>query len=124
MVYIVAKTQEEVKETVARNQGCMCKKALNWISKTIRRMTRKRALERSESKIANSEVTSQAIWPIAKFLTNRDGPRAPITIHGPLGIKFNPLEKANTIADVLEKQCVKKTINGKWMLESKISLKL
>jgi hypothetical protein len=54
-------------------------------------------------KIANSEVTPQAIWPIAKLLTNRDGPRAPAAIHGPLGIKFHPLEKANTIADCLEK---------------------
>jgi hypothetical protein len=61
----------------------MCKKALNWISKTIRRINRKRELERWESKIANSEVTPQAIWPIAKFLTNRDGPRAPTVIHGP-----------------------------------------
>jgi hypothetical protein len=67
-------------------------------------MTRKRALERWESKIANYEVTSQGIWPIVMLLTNRDGPRAPIAIHGHLGTKFHPLEKANASADCLEKQ--------------------
>jgi hypothetical protein len=82
----------------------MCKQAFNWISKTIRRVTRKRAPERWESKIANSEVTPQAIWPIAELLTNWVGPTAPTAIHGPLGIKFHPLEKANAIAGCLEKQ--------------------
>jgi hypothetical protein len=82
----------------------MCKKEFNWISKTIRRMTSKRALKGWESKIANSEVTPQGIWPIVKLLTNRDGPRKSFAIHGHLGIKFHPLEKANAIADCLEKQ--------------------
>jgi hypothetical protein len=67
-------------------------------------MTRKKALERWESKLANTEVTPQAIWPIAKSLANKDGPRAPTVIHGPLGPKFQPADKANTIADCLEKQ--------------------
>jgi hypothetical protein len=62
-------------------------------------MTRKKALERWESKLANTEVTPQAIWPIAKSLTNRDGPRAPIVIYGPLGPKFQLTDKANAIAD-------------------------
>jgi hypothetical protein len=44
------------------------------------------------------------MWPIAKFLANRDGPKAPTTIHGPSGPKFQPVGKANTIADCLEKQ--------------------
>jgi hypothetical protein len=30
---------------------------------------------------------------------NRDGQRAPTAIHGTLGLKFHPLEKANAIAD-------------------------
>jgi hypothetical protein len=34
----------------------------------------------------------------------RDGPRAPTAIHGSSGLKFHPLEKANAIADCLEKQ--------------------
>jgi hypothetical protein len=66
-------------------------------------MTRKRALERWESKLANFEVTPLAIWPIAKLHTNKDGPRAPTTIHDPLEVTFHLLE-ANTIADFLEKQ--------------------
>jgi hypothetical protein len=52
-----------------------CKTAVNWVSKAIRQMTRKKALERWETKIGNAEVTSQAIWPIAKSLLTRDGPR-------------------------------------------------
>jgi hypothetical protein len=34
----------------------------------------------------------------------RDGPKAPTAIHGPLGIKYHPNEKANVIADCLENQ--------------------
>jgi hypothetical protein len=52
-----------------------CKSAVNWVSKAIRRMTQKKALERWETVLANTEVTPQAIWPIAKSLTSRDGPR-------------------------------------------------
>jgi hypothetical protein len=67
-------------------------------------MTRKKKLERWETKISNTEVTPQAIWPIAKSLLKRDGPRAPTAIHGPSGIKFHPSEKDNAIADCLENQ--------------------
>jgi hypothetical protein len=81
-----------------------CKAAVNWVSKAIRRMTRKKALERWETKISNAEVTPQAIWPIAKSLLKRDGPRAPTAIHGALGLKLIPSEKANAIADCLEIQ--------------------
>jgi hypothetical protein len=65
-------------------------------------MTRKRALERWETKIENCEVTPNAIWPIAKSLTKRGGPKAPATIHGLLGPAFYPSEKANVIANCLE----------------------
>jgi hypothetical protein len=67
-------------------------------------MTRKKALERWETKIRNTEVTPQAIWPIAKFILKRDGPRAPTAIHSPSGLKFHPSEKANAIPDCLETQ--------------------
>jgi hypothetical protein len=50
-------------------------------------MTRKKALERWETKISNTEVT-QAIWPIAKSLFKRDEPRAPTAVHGASGLKF------------------------------------
>jgi hypothetical protein len=53
-------------------------------------MTRKKALEWWETKIGNTEVTPQAIWPIAKYLLKRDGSRAPTAIHGPSGLKCYP----------------------------------
>jgi hypothetical protein len=46
-------------------------------------MTRKKALERWESKLANTKVTPQAIWFIAKSLANEDEPTTPTVIHGP-----------------------------------------
>jgi hypothetical protein len=81
-----------------------CKKAVNWVTKSIRRMTREKALERWETKISNTEVTPQAIWPIAKSLIKKDGPRAPTAIRGPSGLKYHPSEKADAIADSLENQ--------------------
>jgi hypothetical protein len=50
-------------------------------------MTQKKALEWWETKLANTELTPQAIWPNAKSLTNRDEPRAPTAIHGLLCLK-------------------------------------
>jgi hypothetical protein len=79
-----------------------CKTAINWVTKSIRRMIRKKALERCETQISNTEVTPQAIWPIAKSLLKRDRPRAPTAIHGPSGLKYHPSEKANAIAGCLE----------------------
>jgi hypothetical protein len=79
-----------------------CKTAVNWVMKLIRQMTLIRAHERWETKIDNAEVTRQGIWPIAKSLLTRDGPRAPTAIHGASGLKFHPSEKANAIADCLE----------------------
>jgi hypothetical protein len=64
-------------------------------------MTHKKALERWETKKINSEVTPHAIWPIAKSLLKRDGPRAPTAIHGASGLKFYPFEKGSAIADCL-----------------------
>jgi hypothetical protein len=69
---------------------------VNWIKKS---MTRKKAFERWETRIGSAEVTPQAIWPIAKALIKRDGPRAPAAIHGASGHKFHPFEKANAIVD-------------------------
>jgi hypothetical protein len=37
-------------------------------------------------------------------LANRNGPRAPTAIHGPSGPTFHLVDKANAIADCLEKQ--------------------
>jgi hypothetical protein len=81
-----------------------CKTAVNWVTKSIRRMTRKMALERWETKISNTEVTPQYMWPIAKSLLKRDGPRGSTAIHGHSGLKFHPSEKANAIVDYFENQ--------------------
>jgi hypothetical protein len=67
-------------------------------------MTRRKALERWETKVGSCEVTPQALWPIAKSLLRRDGPKLPTAIHGPLGITYQPNEKTNVIADCLENQ--------------------
>jgi hypothetical protein len=55
-------------------------------------------------KLANCEVTLQAIWPIAKSLSKSDGPNASSAVHGPFGPIFYPISKANIIADCLENQ--------------------
>jgi hypothetical protein len=106
-----------------------CKRAVNWVTKSIKRLAPRKALERWETKIANTEVTAQAIRPIAKSLMKRDGPKALIAIRGPLGFTFHPLEKANAIADCLENSlhhmnCMTKTINGVWRLQFKPYSKL
>jgi hypothetical protein len=67
-------------------------------------MTHRKALEWWETKVGKCEVTPQALWPIAKSHTERDGPNAPAAVHGPLGITYQPNEKANTIADCLQNQ--------------------
>jgi hypothetical protein len=52
----------------------------------------------------------------------RDRPKASTDIHGPSGLKFLPLKKANTIADwkinLHHVTCVRKTMNGRWRLLS------
>jgi hypothetical protein len=81
-----------------------CKTAVNWVTKAIRRMTRKKAFEQWETKISNTELTPQVIWPIAKSLLKRNGSRTLTAIHGASGLKFHPSEKANAIVEYLEIQ--------------------
>jgi hypothetical protein len=81
-----------------------CKTAVNRVLKALRHMMQKKTLEQWEIKLANTELTLQAMWPIVKSLTNRDGPRARTAIHGLLGLKYHPEDKANAIADGLENQ--------------------
>jgi hypothetical protein len=78
----------------------LCKTAKQ--AKTIRRMTHRKALEQWEMKVGNCEATPQALWPIVKSLMEKDGPKAPTTVHGPLGATYHLNEKANMIADCLE----------------------
>jgi hypothetical protein len=81
-----------------------CETVVNWVTNTIRRMTRRKAHERCEIRIGNCEVTPQGIWPVAKSLMKMDGPKAPTAIRCTLGVKFHSLDKANAIADCLENQ--------------------
>jgi hypothetical protein len=84
----------EVKESVKVTRDPACKTILNWVAKTIRPITRRKALERYETKEGNYEVTLQALWPVPKSLMKRDGPKALTAVHGPLGITHHPNEKA------------------------------
>jgi len=52
--------------------------------------------------MGNSDVTPQAIWPIARALLNRSAPKAPTVIHAYYGLKLLTYDKANAIADCLE----------------------
>jgi hypothetical protein len=100
------KYKKRIKKLWHETRDPGCKTAINWVSDAFTRMTRKRALERWETELTNTEVTPQAIWPITKSLANKDGPRAPTAIHGPSGPKFQPEDKANAIRDCLEKQFI------------------
>jgi hypothetical protein len=105
-----------------------CKTAVNWVVKCIRRLTHRKVPECWKNKIGNCEVTPQAIWPIAKSLMKRDGPRAPTAIHGPSGPTFYLSEKAGTIAvwkiSSHPMTCATTTMNGVWRPESKLCSKL
>jgi hypothetical protein len=95
-----------------------CEKAFNRISRIITRDTRKRALRRWGTKVANFEVIPQAIWPVAKYLMNRDGPRTPTVIHCLLSPNFLPLEKPNATAWKSSSQySLGDVMNGRWRLE-------
>jgi hypothetical protein len=89
---------------VASNPGSSCKRTIIWVAKTIRRRTSRKALERWKTKVGNCEVTSEALWTIAKSLIKWDGPNAPTSVHGPLLITYHPNEMVNVIADCLENQ--------------------
>jgi hypothetical protein len=94
------------------SQNCGIKprieRVVNWLSKTIRRIARRKALERWKTKRRNSEVTTQvtSIWPIAKSFTMRNGPKAPTPIHDPLGLEFHPSEKVDAFSDCSENQFI------------------
>jgi hypothetical protein len=96
------KHKQRLRKLWQENRDPTCKTAVNWVTKTIRRIARKKALERWETKRENCEVTPQAIWSIAKSLRKSDEAKATTTIHGPSGPVFYPKEKANVIANYLE----------------------
>jgi hypothetical protein len=56
-------------------------------------MVQNEALARWGKKLANCEVTPQAIWPITESQIKSCGPKAPSAIHGFLGPVFYPSDK-------------------------------
>jgi hypothetical protein len=65
-------------------------------------MSRRKEFERWETKISNSEVTSHAVWPLAKSLMRRDRPKTPNPIHGSPALKVFPLENQFTTHGLCE----------------------
>jgi hypothetical protein len=49
-------------------------------------------LNDGKQEIGTFEATPQAQWPVIK----RNGPKASTAIHGPLGFKYQPLEKSTS----------------------------
>jgi hypothetical protein len=76
------KQQRSLRKLWQVTQDPACKTAVNWVAETIRRMTCRKAPERWETKVWNCKITPQVLWPIAKSLMKRDGPKAPIAVHG------------------------------------------
>jgi hypothetical protein len=72
--------------------------SVNWVTRNIRRMVWKWALERWETKLSNCKVILQAVWPIAESLWKRNA------IHCPLTSVYYSIDKANIIAECLENQ--------------------
>jgi hypothetical protein len=88
-------------------------------------MTRKKALERWETKKGNAEVTPQAIWPIAKSLLTRDGPRAPLLFMVLQASNFSNWRKTTQFLTVRKFSsyhiiCVTKTMKGRRRIKYKL----
>jgi hypothetical protein len=98
------KHEQNLRKLWQETRDPACGTAVNWVTRNIRRMVRKRVLERWETKLPNSEVTHETMLPIAKSLSKRGGPKAPSSIHDLLGPIFCPVDTANIITDCLENQ--------------------
>jgi hypothetical protein len=103
-VDILLKCKRRLRKLWQITRNPSCKTALNWAYKIIKRMTRRQALEGWKTKVGNCEVTPQALWPIAKSLMKRDGPKTTTAIYGPLGRTYQRNWKTNVIAECLENQ--------------------
>jgi hypothetical protein len=54
------KLKKRLRKLWQKTRDLTCKTAVNWVTKSIRRLTRGKALQRWETKIANTEVTPHA----------------------------------------------------------------
>jgi hypothetical protein len=82
------KHKQRLRKLWQKTRDPACKTAVNWVTLTISRIARKRALERWVTQLENCEFKPQTIWPIAKCLTKRVGPKASTAIYGPLSPVF------------------------------------
>jgi hypothetical protein len=57
----LSKHKRKLRKLWEETRDPACKTEVNWVIQNIRTMVRKRALERREAKLANCEVTPQAI---------------------------------------------------------------
>jgi hypothetical protein len=69
-------------------------------------MTCRKALECGEINARKCEVTLQTLQPVVRLFMERDGPKAPTAVHGPLGITYYLNKKANMSADCLQNQFI------------------
>jgi hypothetical protein len=70
------KHKRKLRKLWQENRDPACEAAVTLSSRNIRRMVWKGEVERWETKLANCEVTHQAIWPIVKSLTKSSRPKA------------------------------------------------
>jgi hypothetical protein len=91
------KQEQRLRKLWQETRDPACKTAVNWVKKSFIKITRRKALEQWGNKLRNCEVTPKAIWPPVKPLIKRDGPKTPTDIYGPLGLKYQPPEKATTM---------------------------
>jgi hypothetical protein len=96
-----------------------CKEAMNWVTRTVRRMTQRKSLKRWEKEKSNCEITPQAIRTIAKSFLKRDGPKAPTAINGHSGLNIHLTDKANAILNCLRNQLTSHHLRGGWRMEAK-----
>jgi hypothetical protein len=101
---LLVKQKKKAQKIMARNQGASMQNGSKLGLSKYQEDGSKRSTRKMTEKLANCEVTPQAVWPIAKSLTEKDGPKAQSAIRSPLGPICFPSHKANVTADCLENQ--------------------
>jgi hypothetical protein len=74
------------------------------VAKTIRRMTRGKALGRWEAKVGDCDVTPEILWFIVKSFMKRPVDQRPTAVHRLLRLIYHQNEKSKVTVDYLESQ--------------------
>jgi hypothetical protein len=107
-----------------------CKTAVNWVTKTVWRLTRRKALERGGNKNTKLLSYTSSYRTDCESRFESGWTRVPTTFHSPLGLNYHPLEKANVTAGLLGENSshlmtrVTKTMNVGCGQEFKLCFKL